>query len=618
MHRPTFAISRCLHTPLKPWMTHRNTPSSSRPTWKKATGIYATNGKNLGIRDSSIAAAVAAICRRVNTHADGGKILVNEPDLVFDELAVNGPLVAAAIRLAKAMDPKSIATAAQVHALLPPAASRSYGDYDGAFKVKRLGPHPYLSGTIQMQIKCKDPEIHRALKHHERLIQQLLHRLNRQTSPCFLFTDVLYEIEAEGYTPVDLKFSVDTSAALQLLTGNRLYTDNRVFLRELIQNAVDACHLRQRLQENFEPSIAIRFNDDISIVTIRDNGIGMDRQWIEKYFLTIGISLYQSSEVHSAGQRSRIDFSFISQFGIGFLSSFLVAAKIVIKTRKADQSGLKITITSLKDYFDVRPLDEAFDPGTEVRIHLKKSKINYSRSLEYLGYLKTNIRFLEVPVTLHKHDGQTIRIGREKLLYADPNTADIDFIAPLEFKSSEGCVLLRAKKNVDRILSVEAAKGGIAVFQDGIFVTQDDALLPEGARRHVVGRINLQGEDKCALSMDRNRIFWTETQMRHIKKAVRLALAQTTKAFLVAVEAQATAPQTRQSIINQLAIFFDFNEVDDAIYAQLGDPIRRIVEKRFRNFVRIHFAHTLRSNGIPEADGYSHRWQQSIIASFRN
>jgi hypothetical protein len=144
------------------------------------------------------------------------------------------------------------------------------------------------------------------------------------------------------------------------------------------------------------------------------------------------------------------------------------------------------------------------------------------------------------------------------------------------------------------------------------------ALLPEGARRHVVGRINLQGEDKCALSMGRNRIFWTETQMRHIKRAVRLALAQTTKAFLEALEVQATAPQTRQSIINQLAIFFDFKEVDDAIFAQLGDPIRCIVEKRFRNFVRIHFAHTLRSNGIPEADGHTHQWQQSIIASFRN
>jgi HSP90 family molecular chaperone len=78
-----------------------------------------------------------------------------------------------------------------------------------------------------------------------------------------------------------------------LLTGNRLYADNRVFLRELIQNAVDACRLRKRLEPAHDPAISIRFNNDISIVTVRDNGIGMDRQWIEKYFQTIGISLYQ-------------------------------------------------------------------------------------------------------------------------------------------------------------------------------------------------------------------------------------------------------------------------------------------------------------------------------------
>jgi hypothetical protein len=293
------------------------------------------------------------------------------------------------------MDPKAPATATQVCALLPPKDSRTYSEYNRAFSVTRVGPHPYLTGTIQMQIECRDAEIHRALKRYERVTQQLLQRLNGQISPSFFFNDVLYEIEAIGYAPVDLKFNVDTSAALQLLTGNRLYADNRVFLRELIQNAVDACHLKERLQKGYRPSIAIRFNDDISIVAVRDNGIGMDRQWIDKYFLTIGISLYQSAEVRSARQRSRIDFSFISQFGIGFLSSFLVAAKIVIKTRKADQPGLQITISSLKDYFDVRPLADEFAPGTEVSLYLKKSKINYSRSLEYLGYLKANIRFYE-------------------------------------------------------------------------------------------------------------------------------------------------------------------------------------------------------------------------------
>ena len=84
----------------------------------------------------------------------------------------------------------------------------------------------------------------------------------------------------------------------------------------------------------------------------------MTRQWIEKYFLAIGISFYQSNEIRDVNRNARIDFGFISQFGIGFLSSFQVADKIIIKTRKASFPGLMITIAGLRDYFDVKVLEE--------------------------------------------------------------------------------------------------------------------------------------------------------------------------------------------------------------------------------------------------------------------
>ena len=124
----------------------------------------------------------------------------------------------------------------------------------------------------------------------------------------------------------------------------------------------------------------------------------MSRQWIEKYFLAIGISFYQSDEIRDANRDSSIDFGFISQFGIGFLSSFQVAEKIVIRTRKASSEGLTIAISSLKDYFDVRVVDEDIPVGTEVTLHLRASELNYCRRLEFAGYLKTNIRFQLSPV----------------------------------------------------------------------------------------------------------------------------------------------------------------------------------------------------------------------------
>lgn len=591
-------------------------PSSIICIYGRSRDLILKNWKDLGIGSAPIAAAIADICGNIGSDSGGEDAVSMDNEHVFDGMATNEVLLSCAIRLAIDLNPMQPTTAAQVCGFLSSSVTPVKEQYLDSFSLVSVGPHPYMPGTIQVKIQCRHREIHRALKHHERAVQKRLHQINRMASPRFLYSDVIFEIEPDGYTPMDLKFSVDTSAALQLLTGNRLYSDNRVFLRELIQNSVDACHLRKQFEKSYEPLISIRFNEDISIVTVRDNGIGMDRQWIEKYFLTIGISLYQSSEVRSANHRSRIDFSFISQFGIGFLSSFLVAHKIVIKTRKVGQEGLQIAITNLRDYFDVRSMNRDFSPGTEVSLHLKKSKINYCRSLEYAGYLKTNIRFLNVPVALRDQNQREIILGRDQLSYENPKTADIDFIASLELKRSEGYVLLRAKKNVDHIYTIETAKGGVSVFQDGIFVTQVDHLLPEGARQHVIGRINLMGEDKCALSMDRNRIFWTDSQLFGIRNAIRIGIATATRRFIDAVDAQDVTPTTRQSIINNLAVFFDFNEVDDDIHQRLCEPIRKIVEKRFRDFVRIHFAHTFRTDGIPEADGYGQNWQQRIVDSF--
>ena len=473
-------------------------------------------------------------------------------------------------------------------------------------------------GTIQVKFRCRHQEVHRALKHHERAVQRLLNSVNRSVRPRFLYSDVIYEIEPEGYAPVDMRFSVDSSAALQLFMGNRLYSDKRVYLRELIQNAIDACNLRRLEEADYEPSIFLNFNEDISVVTIRDNGIGMDRQWIEKYFLKIGISFYQSDDIRSRNKDARFDVSFISQFGIGFLSSFLVSDKIVIKTRKAGRPGLMITITDLEDYFDVRPLDIDFPVGTEVSVFLKPSAINYCRSLEYLGYLKTNIRFLSVPVDFENEAGKRIVIGKEPFAYKPDERTECEFIARLDFSSSEGYLLLRGKKPVDRIVSVETVKGGVSIFQDGIFVTQLDTLLPEGARGSVVGRINLLGEEKCELSMDRNRLFWTDSQKTEVKKKILHGLIDVADQMLDALDTQETPATTRQSILNILAIFFDFNRIDDEMHRRLHPSIREIVEKRFRDFVRISFAHTTRKAHVPEADGYSEGWQQSIIASFRS
>ncbi len=591
-------------------------PNDAKGAARRAHDRIRREWQTLGIQDASRADILARICLDMAAPTETEPTAVDSPPPALVGVPIHTSLIAAAIRLARDLELNAAVTFAEIEGLLPVDLRGDATRLMDAFIVDQVGPHPYFPATIQVRIRCRDAELHRALKHYERIVVARLNRLNQHVRPRFLFSDVIFEIEPDGYRPVDLKFSVDTSAALQLFMGNRLYSDKRVFLRELIQNAVDACSLRKLADDAYSPAIAIAFNHDISQITVSDNGIGMDRQWLEKYFLSIGISFYRSDDIQQVNRDPHIDIGFISQFGIGFLSSFLVAEKIVIKTRKAGSTGLKVTITSLKDYFDVRPLDEETAVGTTVTLHLKPSKINYCRSMEFVGYLKTNIRFLQIPVRFTDENDRTRTIGNEPLSYAAGRLGDGDVVAPIDFADAEGYVYLGLKLHDGRVFALEYASGGVSIFQDGIFVTQDDTLLPEGARQNVIGRINLKGRDKCELSMDRNRLFWTGDQKHKIRQHVRMAMADVANQVMDRVDGQDTPGHTRTSILNHLAIFFDFGEVDDAVHERLCQPLQQVIDKRFRDFVRVHFAHTRSKAGVPDADGYGERWQRRVLASF--
>ena len=116
--------------------------------------------------------------------------------------------------------------------------------------------------------------------------------------------------------------------------------------------------------------------------------------------------------------------------------------------------------------------------------------------------------------------------------------------------------------------------------------------------------------------MDRNRMFWTAEQLHHIKKVIRHGLVDVANQLMSAVEVQDMPENTLNSIINNLAIFFDFSDVDDLMYDQLCEPLRKKVEKRFRDFVRISFSQKQRVSGTVEADGYNEAWQRKVLQSF--
>ena len=537
-------------------------------------------------------------------------------------IRIHVQFLSACLRLATAFDLKAPVTLSRIGGRLSSTAPVEPAEIDQFFAVNSSGPHPHMQATALVRLDCTDADVHRALKNYESRLQRLLSELNRIVRPRFLFTSVRFEITPHGYEPIDFKFSVDTSAALQLFMGNTLYKDRRVFLRELVQNAVDACNLRKMRESDYAPSISVAFSPDISKITVRDNGIGMSRQWLEKYFLNIGLSFYQSDEIIRVNRDANIQFSFISQFGIGFLSSFLVARKVTVKSRKAGAAGISITITDIEDYFEVRLLEEKLPIGTEVKVYLKENKFQLSRSLEYLGYLKTNVRFLPIPVSFEDENGEKFVLGQESMDYAEEIKWGTKFTAKLDFRTSRGYLLLRVIENHQYIYDLESSKGGVSIFQDGIFITQLDTLLPENARNYVVGRINLVGDEKCELSMDRNHLFWPKDQLNRMKKRVLYGLVDMVNNLLTTSAQQAPPENVRQNLVQNLATFFDFNEIDDLVYDRLNPAVRIMIEDKFRLFIRVnHRQFGLLRNPDSEAansHGYIYAWQQAVIDGFKS
>src|SRR5690349_665736 len=138
------------------------------------------------------------------------------------------------------------------------------------------------------------------------------------------------------------KFEAEVSQVLHLVT-HALYSHKEIFLRELVSNASDACDkLRfeaiaspDLLKDDAELKIRIEFDAEAKTLTIRDNGIGMLRDEVVENIGTIARSGTRRFLETLSGD-ARKDTALIGQFGVGFYSTFVVADKVTLETRRAD------------------------------------------------------------------------------------------------------------------------------------------------------------------------------------------------------------------------------------------------------------------------------------------
>src|SRR5262245_37850248 len=125
---------------------------------------------------------------------------------------------------------------------------------------------------------------------------------------------------------------------IQLLAKS-LYPEPDVFVRELIQNAHDSIVRRAQIERDFAGRIDIDYDELSHIITFRDNGIGMDKGDIKEFLAVIGSTGTGTARRELTEKGREAAYQLIGQFGIGMLSAFVVAEKVVVRTRKLGEAG---------------------------------------------------------------------------------------------------------------------------------------------------------------------------------------------------------------------------------------------------------------------------------------
>ena len=139
-------------------------------------------------------------------------------------------------------------------------------------------------------------------------------------------------ISTDGWPP---SFTLDQERILNLLTGDRFYSNSSAALREAVLNAIDAVHRRRLTERSLTPCITVRFNRDDLTLSVSDNGDGMDRSAMTRLFTRIGAS---AAELE-AGRGS------VGEFGIGVISYFMAGDSFSVQTfdGSSEPIGLKFT-----------------------------------------------------------------------------------------------------------------------------------------------------------------------------------------------------------------------------------------------------------------------------------
>ena len=205
------------------------------------------------------------------------------------------------------------------------------------------------------------------------------------------------------------EFQTEVNQLLHLIVHS-LYSHPEIFLRELVSNASDALDKLKYLTLTeepykslaFDPKIELTLDEEKKILTISDNGIGMNEEDLVSHLGTIARSGTKNFLANLSGDAKR-DSNLIGQFGVGFYSAFIVADRVDVISRKAGEDHAFRWTSDGKTGFEIEP-SEREAQGTSVTVHFNEDGNEYAHSWKLKDIIKKYSNHIAFPIFLTEGD----------------------------------------------------------------------------------------------------------------------------------------------------------------------------------------------------------------------
>lgn len=329
------------------------------------------------------------------------------------------------------------------------------------------------------------------------------------------------------------KFEAEVSQILDLVI-NSLYSNNDIFLRELISNASDALDkLKFEALTNSEldasnSQIGLAINKEARQIIISDNGIGMDEEEMIRNLGTIAKSGTKEfiQAIKNTDSDKQLNANLIGQFGVGFYSAFIVASQVRVISRKAGSNLYASWSSDAKGEFETQVLSqqeileykvEDLKQGTKIFLNIKQDEDcnDYLEEWKLRSIVKEYSDFIEYPIKMRSVDSENPdtfvweTINSQKALWLK-NKSEIseeeykefykhlshDFSNPLDWihysveGTNEFTALLYIPEKAPFDLFLPEKKKALSLYINKVFISSEAELLLPQYLRFVKGLVD--------------------------------------------------------------------------------------------------------------------------------